>query len=327
MVTNIWSPYCSLIVFNGEENIMVKRILDLSFSDIKNMKKEEKLLSIKTGEGRTIVSEIISIAPPLLLDVSNVELASAFGADILLLNVYDVDNPKVEGVPVKKAEKVIEKIKDLTGRMIGVNLEPVDLDEKVYDRIKLPKGRIATVSNAKRLVEQGVDMILLTGNPKTGVSNNQILKSIEKIKEAIGDEIIIAAGKMHGSGSVKETGSNIINKELIGNFIAAGADIILLPAPGTVPGMTVEYIKELVDYVHSLDKITMTSIGTSQEGADEYTIRNIAIYSKMTGTDIHHIGDCGISPGMAIPENIMTYSIAIKGKRHTYRRMARSVNR
>jgi hypothetical protein len=47
----------------------------------------------------------------------------------------------------------------------------------------------------------------------------------------------------------------------------------------------------------------------------------------MIGTDIHHIGDAGMSPGMATPENIMIYSIAIKGKRHTYRRMARSVNR
>ncbi len=133
---------------------------------------------------------------------------------------------------------------------------------------------------------------------------------------------------MHGAGSIAESGSNIIEKETIKDFIEAGADIILVPAPGTVPGMTVEIVRELVEYIHFLGKIALTSIGTSQEGADEYTIRNIALYSKMTGTDIHHIGDCGIGPGMAIPENIMTYSIAIKGgKRHTYRRMARSVNR
>ncbi|WP_442781313.1 DUF7916 family protein [Clostridium sp. ZS2-4] len=30
---------------------------------------------------------------------------------------------------------------------------------------------------------------------------------------------------------------------------------------------------------------------------------------------------------MAVPENIMDYSIAIRGKRHTYIRMARSINR
>ncbi|MCF6466497.1 DUF7916 family protein [Clostridium sp. Cult2] len=306
---------------------MVKRILDLDTSDIKNMNKKEKLLSIKAGEGRTVVSEIISVAPPLLWDVSNIELASAFGADILLLNMYDIDNPKIEGIPYKDSSKLIENVKRLTGRMVGVNLEPVDLDEEVQDRIFLPKGRLATVENVKKLVSQGADMILLTGNPKTGVSNNQIIKAIGKIKYTLGDQIIIASGKMHGSGSIKESGANIISKELIKEFIQAGSDIILIPAPGTVPGMTVDYVKELVDYVHSLGKLTITSIGTSQEGADQWTIRNIALNSKMTGTDIHHIGDAGMSPGMATPENIMIYSIAIKGKRHTYRRMARSVNR
>ena len=35
----------------------------------------------------------------------------------------------------------------------------------------------------------------------------------------------------------------------------------------------------------------------------------------------------GIKGGMALPENITAYSTAIKGIRHTYRRMARSINR
>ena len=44
------------------------------------------------------------------------------------------------------------------------------------------------------------------------------------------------------------------------------------------------------------------------------------------GADIHHIGDSGYM-GMALPENIMAYSVAIRGKRHTYRRMAVSLLR
>ncbi|GFR36436.1 hypothetical protein TCEA9_22480 [Thermobrachium celere] len=70
----------------------------------------------------------------------------------------------------------------------------------------------------------------------------------------------------------------------------------------------------------------MTIIGTSQEGADENTIRSIALMCKMVGADIHHFGDVGYA-GVAIPENIMAYSIAIRGKRDTYLRMARSINR
>ena len=38
-------------------------------------------------------------------------------------------------------------------------------------------------------------MILLTGNPKTGVTNNQITKAIDKIKYTLGDQMIIASGK------------------------------------------------------------------------------------------------------------------------------------
>ena len=72
--------------------------------------------------------------------------------------------------------------------------------------------------------------------------------------------------------------------------------------------------------------VTITAIGTSQEGADVATIRQIALMCKMTGTDIHHLGDAGYG-GMSLPENIQAYSIAVRGIRHTYRRMAGSVNR
>jgi hypothetical protein len=50
------------------------------------------------------------------------------------------------------------------------------------------------------------------------------------------------------------------------------------------------------------------------------------LMSKMTGADILHIGDAGYS-GMANPENILAFSLAIRGRRHTYRRMAVSINR
>jgi hypothetical protein len=46
----------------------------------------------------------------------------------------------------------------------------------------------------------------------------------------------------------------------------------------------------------------------------------------MTGTDIPILGIPDIRV-VAIPENIMAYSIAIRGVRHTYHRMAASVNR
>lgn len=170
-------------------------------------------------------------------------------------------------------------------------------------------------------------MIVLTGNPGTGVTNRAIADSLKEISSVIGDKLILAAGKMHAAGSLKESGENIVNVNDIKEFREAGADIILLPAPGTVPGITMEYIRGLVCYAHSLGVLTMTTIGTSQEGADSDTIKSIALMCKMTGTDMHHIGDSGYPGGMAVPENILDYSVAIRGKRHTFVRMARSVNR
>ena len=100
----------------------------------------------------------------------------------------------------------------------------------------------------------------------------------------------------------------------------------LLPAPGTVPGITMEYARTLISCAHRHGALTITAIGTSQEGADTDTIRRIALMCKMAGTDIHHIGDTGYT-GMALAENIMAYSIAVRGIRHTYHRMAISVER
>lgn len=306
----------------------MKRILDLNRSDLKNMNKNDKLTSIKLSEGRTLISEVICTAPAALVDVSNIEVASAFGADLILLNTYNVDRPFIYGLAEDSSLTVIEQVKRLTGKMVGVNLEPVDLDaEDVITRQDIDKGRWASLENIEKLVDQGADMVVLTGNPETGVTNKKLIEILEKATKRFGDKLIFVAGKMHSSGSISEMGRNLINKNNIEDFISAGADIVLLPAPGTIPGFSLEYVAGLIEFIQAKGRMALTAIGTSQEGADIETIRQIALYSKMAGTDLHHIGDCGYPVGMASPENIMAYSIAIKGKRHTFRSMSRSVNR
>lgn len=308
----------------------MKRILDCQSSDFSAMSRDELLAAIAGSEGRTIACETIGAIMPMLGDITNAEFAAAMGADILLLNMFDVQKPHIQGLPKTEPDLVIRKLKELTGRPIGINLEPVeqvlsseDPDENMW---AMTSGRKATIENAEKAVALGVDFILLTGNPGIGVTNEAIEQTLKRYKQAFGDKIILAAGKMHASGILTEGAEKIITKEDISAFADAGADIILLPAPGTVPGITMEYVKELVNHAHSLGCLTITAIGTSQEGADIATIRQIALMCKMTGTDIHHLGDAGYG-GMALPENIQAYSIAVRGIRHTYRRMAGSVNR
>ena len=304
----------------------MKRILDCKASDFLAADPKELLQSIAASEGRVVACETIGAIQPMLGEITNAEFAAAMGADILLLNMFDVQKPVIRGLPRCAPEDTIRVLKKLTGRPIGINLEPVEQVVEVDEMWAMTEGRKATVANAHRAADMGVNFILLTGNPGVGVTNEAILQTLRAYKREVGDRMILAAGKMHASGVVGEGAEKIITREDIAAFAEAGADIILMPAPGTVPGITMEYIRGLVSFAHSLGCLTSTAIGTSQEGADTATIRQIALMAKMAGTDIHHLGDTGYG-GMALPENIQAYSIAIRGIRHTYRRMAASVNR
>lgn len=308
---------------------MVKRYLDCKASDLAKISKADLLQALHASEGRILVSETIGAVQPMLMTITNAEFAASQGADILLLNLFDVNAPCINGLPAGVAKgDTVKEIKRLTGRVVGINLEPVDpgFGESQDQLWGMTNGRLASVANAQKALALGVQMLVLTGNPGNGISNSAICASLQQISAAVGDDLVLVAGKMHAAGILGEAASKIITQEDIQQFVLAGADIILLPAPGTVPGVTLEFVRGMVEYAHSLGVMTMTAIGTSQEGADEATIRQIALMCKMTGTDLHHIGDAGYV-GMALPENIFAYSVAIRGKRHTYTRIASSVNR
>ena len=57
------------------------------------------------------------------------------------------------------------------------------------------------------------------------------------------------------------------------------------------------------------------------------TIRRIAIDNKQLGADIQVLGDAGLNENMGLPEVIQAMAIALKGRRHTYRRLTESVLR
>ena len=309
----------------------MKRFLNCNASDFEKMTKSELIESIAASEGRIVVCETIGAVPQMLGDVTNAEFAASMGADIILLNIFDVNKPVMHGLPADvKPEDYIRKIKELTGRPVGLNLEP--LEEGVASTVEtdewagLSSGRAGTLENAKKAVEMGADFIVLTGNPGIGVTNKAITDTLKLYRKELGDSVVLIAGKMHAAGILGEAGEKIITRNDVKEFSEAGADIILMPAPGSVPGITMEYIRGLVSYAHELGKLTLTSIGTSQEGADVSTIREIALMCKMAGTDLHHLGDSGYM-GMALPENILEYGKVIRGVRHTYHRMAASVKR
>lgn len=297
----------------------MKRLLNCTTSEMLSMNKDELKQSILASEGRTIMTETVVACPPLLGDLTNAELAVSFGSDMVLLNVFDCNNPHINGLP--ETDEPVKLLKKLVGRPVGCNLEPIDENAKMMEnRLEISSGRHATKETFIKAKELGFDFICLTGNPGTGVSNASIENAIKLAKEYFGGMII--AGKMHSSG-IDEA---LVDLDSIERFIDAGADIILMPAVYTVPGLSEEEVTAACKLIKSKGALSLSSIGTSQEGSDEGTIRQIALVNKRCGIDIQHIGDAGWC-GIALPENIIALSIAIRGKRWTYHKIASSVNR
>ena len=299
---------------------MGKRLISANTSEILQMTAAELKQSIRASEGRTILSENVATRESFIGDITNSEIARAFGADLILLNCVDVLNPDIFGLEFKEGN-FVDELHRLVGRPIGVNLEPVDLEANMAeDLFTISKGRHAHIKTIQEIEKLGMDFVCFTGNPGTGVTNSQIEKTIHLAKENFSGLII--AGKMHGAG-VNEP---VTDLKAIEDFIEAGADIILVPAVGTVPGFDDTELKEVVRVAHNKGALVLTAIGTSQESSDEDTIKQIAIRNKICGVDIQHIGDAGYG-GVAPYENIFAMSKAIRGVRHTVSMIARSINR
>lgn len=308
---------------------MVKRLISATASETAMMSKAELKQSIKASEGRVVLSENVVLHPPLEYNITYSEFARAYGADMILLNGFDTLNPIILGMheqntPAQEAageaDLLIKDLKELVGLPIGVNLEPVDSSANMAeDRLAIAQGRQATEETYRRANQLGFDFICLTGNPGVGVTNKAIISSISTAKKYFAGLVI--AGKMHGAG-VNEP---VVSQETVKEIVDAGPDVLLLPALGTVPGVSEETLRAAVAYAHQKDVLVMSAIGTSQESADPQTIREIALANKILGVDIQHIGDANM--GIYGIENIEVLSNTIRGKRHTAARFARSVNR
>lgn len=319
---------------------MVRRLLECTGSDFEKMTPQELKESIYLSEGRTImVQSFNAFGLGLVPGMTSPELGAAFGGDLILLNGFSLD----ESSPmygVREASYMgegrrlsIRELKKLVRRPIGVYLEcpgrpgesfGIAFDEHTETFLK---GRLGTPENFEKACEQGADFIILGGNPGIGATFDAIIAATKVAKETVGDRALIFAGKWEGVAE-RVLGDPLAPKpakDVIAALIDNGADVINFSAPGSRQGITVDMIRELVEYTHSYKAgtLAMTFIDASIEGADPDTIRLIALKIKEAGADIHTIGDAGLS-GCSIPENILQLSITIKGKLKTYYRMGAS---
>ncbi len=267
----------------------MKRILDCGPGDFEKMDGASLLESVRRSEGRTLLCEVLWSAPPLVDGVSNAEIVAAFGADLVLLNKFEGGG--------------LAGLKTRLGRPVGVNVEPSN---------EVPEHRRASRENLERLGD--ADFVVVTANPDAEVGVREMVSAAILIRETL-PGVPVFAGKMHGS-----SGRGMVEREDMSR-LAEASDAVLLPAPGTVPGSREGLVAGLADAAHEGGALVVATIGTSQEGADPETVRALALAAKRAGADVLHLGDMGAF-GITEPMNVLTASLAIRGRRHTYRRMA-----
>jgi len=306
----------------AEKNVV--RLISASKKDFLEMTGRDLKKSILKSEGRVVMGQhLIFASSGLVRGVTNTELMKAFGADMVMLNTYNLknmdDNPGMQGL-------TLEELKERTNIPIGIYLGCPGSNEIPKDKIYDLEGMLATEDNIRRCKEIGADFIVLGGNPGCGTSIANVIETTKLARNICGDDMLIFAGKWEDGITEKVLGDPLAErdaKEIIRELIDAGADVIDLPAPGSRHGISVHMIQELVQYIHSYKPgtLAMTFLNSSVECADAETIRLIALQMKETGADIHAIGDGGFS-GCSTPENVMQLSISLKGKHYTYFRMA-----
>lgn len=291
----------------------MSRILDRFGTGLAELRGEALLEAIGSAEGRTVLAEVIAPAPPLLAGTSNAELVAAFGADLICLNLVDPggDGPVITGLDTLDDPPTgFDGLARLLGRPVGCNLEP--------DSGSVPSALRTTPTNVQAAIDAGAAFVVVTANPGRGVRTADLVRAVETLRSS-DDAPVVFAGKMHQAGDEEPLDAAVSER-----LVEAGADGVLVPLPGTVPGISEEQARGMVLAARDRGRLAMGTIGTSQEGADAATIRTLALTAKRIGVDLHHIGDAGWT-GLAPPERIYEYSVAIRGVRHTWNRMARGV--
>lgn len=307
----------------------IKRLISASFTDFQTMTGRDLKESIRKSEGRVIMGQHLLFAGQgLVRGITNSELLGAFGADMIMLNTFDLDNLDNN---VGLCHLTLKELKERVKRPIGIYLGcPTKDFEITKKQIYSLSGMLASDEHISKAKELGADFLVLGGNPGSGTSIHDVLATMKRARQLCGDDMLIFAGKWEDGVDEKVLGDPMADyesREIIKALIDAGADCIDLPAPGSRHGISVHHIQELVQFIHQYKPgtLAMCFLNSSVEGADPDTVRLIALKMKETGADIHAIGDGGFG-GCTCPENIMQLSISMKGKSYTYFRMA-SVNK
>lgn len=303
----------------------VTRLITAKPSQIATYTGRQLKEAIFKSEGRVAMGQTYLNSPILMPTCTSTELMFHFGADMVMLNGFNFKDPRkangMQGFSYEELKRLAN------GRPVGIYMgcpkEDIDWNDP---RMHELSGMMYSKENVLKAKEWGVSFIVLGGNPNSGTSIKDVIKATKECREVCGEDMLIFAGKWEDGIEEKVLGDPLATYdayEVIDQLIEAGADIIDFPAPGSRHGITVERIRELIEYTHRKGALAMSFLNSNVEAADRETIRAIALLMKQTGCDVHAIGDGGFGGG-TWPENIYQLAITLKGKAYTWQQMATS---
>lgn len=301
---------------------MTTRILDAVASEFMSMNALDLVESIRKSEGRTISVEVICTDEPPVDGVTHAELASAMGADIIVLDRYNPPAPKIVGAPASllNSGMPLAGLRKLIGRPVGINL-------LVGKNLPVEKaGRAFTPEIAQAACKQGADIFFIINQPAYGGSLAQMCSAGEWVRANLNNKVMAVA--VTSASTPPPRAPDEVNAfcDTLKPLLQAGYLGVGIPLPGSKQGWTLEAAARLVDCIHAEGGLAWAILTGSVEGSPREAIIHLALQAKMLGFDVHRLDEAGLS-GMPSPQNIFTYSLALRGERHTYRRMALSVNR
>lgn len=298
----------------------IKRILDAYASDLLAMTGGDLAESIRLAEGRTVAAEVLCDRASPVEGVSHGELAAAFGADIVTLDCYDPLQPSISGVRLPDAEP-LRGYARMLGRPIGINLIVAAGEAEVA-----LGGRAFTETHAERAAEQGAKILFVYVRPKQGGTHDEMVRRIASIRRSLGERVLLVGVPSFSRPAPRDEAALTAFRADATELIHAGCHGVALPMPGSKQGWTVEATGTLTDSIHAAGGLSWLFVTHSVEGAQASVMTNLALDAKHTGADAVRLDEAGLS-GMPTPENILAFSLALRGARHTYGRIGASILR
>lgn len=302
---------------------MPKRMLDAFASDFMVMNGADLAAAIRKSEGRTLAAEVIASYQSPVEGVSHGEIAAAMGADIIALDRYDCQSPAISGLPpsVLSNSAPLTAYKRMLGRPIAINMIVAD-PSTAADL----GGRLVSESSVELAAAQGLDLLFLYVRPHMGGTPEMMQNAARMIRQRTGDELLLI-GVPSFSLPAPRSAQGIRNYlDQAEALLEAGCHGIGLPMPGSKQGWLFEPTAAIIDAIHDQERLTWLFVTGSIEGAPAEAMVQLALAAKQLGTDAVRLDEAGLS-GMPAPENILAFSLAYRGARHTYRRMAASIQR